>query len=113
MPHSKEDVTRRRYDAGQWKNGHYQEGSPTTTTIQAYVEPADGSEAERLPEGQRSRVRYFISTTDDIRGIDQKADEPADEIVYNGEVFEVSSLSEPGTFAPFGQNEAFLLRTSE
>lgn len=113
MGHFRETVTRRRYDGDAWQDGHYDKGPASEAEISVYLEPATGEEAESLPEGKRSRVEFFGATSDDIRGVDLEADEQADEILYNGQIFEVHQVKSPGTASPFNRTEFWLLRQPE
>lgn len=113
MPWFPEQVTRRRYDAGGYQQGEWVEGPPTDTTIEMHVEPADGEDLERLPEGKRERAEYFGSTLDDVRTTEGDGGPPADEIVYDGEVYEVAELSDPPSGSPYEHTEVALLRRRE
>lgn len=114
MPWFPETLTRRRYDAGGYQGGEYVEGAADETTLELYVEPADGEVLERLPEGKRERAEYFASGEDvDIRTGHGGGGPPADELVYEGEVYEVSELSDPGSGAPYDHSEFALLRKAD
>ncbi len=60
-------VSRTRRAAGTISGGFGQAGTPTTTTIQAHVQPLSPKEIRDLPPGQNAiDWRNFWSTTDDL-----------------------------------------------
>lgn len=61
-------VTRRRYAAGTLATtGIYTPGASTDTTVTACLAAPDARTMELLPEGLRSRARWLMHTTADVR----------------------------------------------
>lgn len=87
------DHTRRRYPAAtRDANGFLVRGTPVDTTIRAAVQPASGRQLERLPEGLRSAVTKVAYTFADLRTADQATAQQPDEMVVDGEVFQVERV---------------------
>lgn len=61
-------VTRRRFAAGTLATtGVYTAGASTDTTVYACLTAPDAKTMELLPEGLRSRARWLMHTTADVR----------------------------------------------
>lgn len=61
-------VTRRRFAAGTLATtGVYTAGASTDTTVYACLAAPDAKTMELLPEGLRSRARWLMHTTADVR----------------------------------------------
>lgn len=80
--------TVKRLAAGSYTNGIYADGSASTFTIYASVQPLKGLEIMLLPENRRlsQAVKIFTST---LLNITSTAN--PDQILYNGNYFEVVS----------------------
>ena len=102
--------TRTRYAASTVVNGEPVAGATTTTTITGSVQPLTGREVERLPEGVRQRVTLKIYTTAELRAADPTTSPKrrGDEVTVDGEVFEVTEVSQHTQLLP--HYRAYLMR---
>jgi len=81
-------VTRRRYATGSASNGIYTAGAATDTTVQACLQVPDARTMQLLAEGVRSRAKWLMHTTADVRtGSDGQGVLP-DKIIIDGTAFE-------------------------
>jgi len=106
-------VTRRRYPAPtSWTGGRAVAGTPTDTAILASVQPSPGGEQlQHLPEGLRQRIALLAFTESDLRTADQADGTPADELVYQGDVYQVERVHRWTELLP--HLEAYLSRKAE
>lgn len=87
-------VTRRRYATAATRNaeGLRAYPTPTATTIQAHVFPAN-TETVKLPEGGEASARVEVHTADDVRIADEQAGLLADEVVWQGLIYEIVTVN--------------------
>lgn len=88
--------TRRRYAAGSRSSatGRYTEGAATDATISASVQPAGGKVLDTLTDGERSRHPLVAYTHDDLRTGSAPDVERADELLVDGDWYEVRSTED-------------------
>lgn len=73
-------------------DGRVQEAAPTIIAgVDAAVQPAGSEDLQLLPEGLRGRKAITIYGTFAFATAEQGA-EPADQVVYRGETFDVHSV---------------------
>lgn len=84
-------VTRYRRAAGSYMpDGRWHQGTQTSATITASVQPASGRDLMRLPEGLRTGdVVTIIADADVLRTADERTGLIADHIVHDEEEYEV------------------------
>ncbi len=79
-------VTVRRTDAGIVNAiGIYVPGADSTLTINACVQPANGRDIERLPEGMRTKDMYRIYSDALLYSAESPSGRPADVVEYKGD----------------------------
>jgi len=79
-----ETVTVERIDGGQYVDGIYQPGVPTTFTTLCSVQQPSAIELERLPQGERDKdLRLFVSAKPLLTTGDRGGQE-ADVVIYQG-----------------------------
>ncbi len=71
---------------GTWSFGKYTQGTPTSHTIRASIQPVSGKELDQLPEGDRFKSHIEIYTENSIY--------VKDVITYKDEKFEVIRVSD-------------------
>lgn len=76
---------------GTYVKGVYQEGTPTTNTIVANIQPGlKLNDTQHLPEGERGRLALRIYTSSELRARREgSGGHDADEFIYNGETYVV------------------------
>lgn len=80
-------VTRRRYAAGTLATtGVYTPGAATDTTVYACLAAPDAKTMEMLPEGLRSRARWLMHTTADVRTAGSGV--LPDKVIFGGATYE-------------------------
>jgi hypothetical protein len=85
-------VTLRRYPASTRNaSGLEVRGAPTESTIRAHVWPFAGDD-EQLPEGFEAGDAVEGNTPDEVLVDDSEAGTPADEIVWQGSTYEITSV---------------------
>ena len=86
------DVTR--YAAGSYVSGRWVEGATSVLSITASVQPdrARPDELLHLPEADRAREAIRLYTTATLRTSDESAGIQADEVVWEGEQWEVHKV---------------------
>lgn len=93
-------VTRRRYAAGTLATtGLYTPGASADTTVQACLSTPNARTLEMLPEGLRSRARWLMHTTADVRTADSGL--LPDKILVSGtahEPVELRNYSQHGAY---------------
>ncbi len=86
-------ITIRRGSAGSSVKGQYTPGATNDITgVVASVRALNGDELDELPEGMRSRRTVAVHTETEIRQNDVGAGTPADQILWDGETWEVVSV---------------------
>lgn len=73
-------------------DGRWSEGTATTTSISAAVQPAPGDVVALLPEGLRTRRALVVVTESDLIATDQTTGRRGDLLTIDGEHFEVASV---------------------
>lgn len=106
-------VTRRRYPAPTTgTDGRPVRGTPTDSSILASVQPSPGGEQlQHLPEGLRQRISLLAFTESDLRTADHATGTAADELVYEGAVYEVERVHRWTELLP--HLEVYLSRRAE
>lgn len=110
---STEPVTlRRRTSTTTWgSDGRPAAPSTADSTIEASVQPLGERELQNLTEGQRQRSPRRIYTTTALQTADPDTDLDADEIIIDGETFQVQSITRHRTVLP--HYRGLLLRALE
>ena len=85
--------------------------STADTTISASVQPLGEQEMQRLPEGFRKRQPRRIYTTSELRTVDQHGSTVADQVVIDGVVYQVQSVTRHRSVIP--HYRGLLLRLQE
>ena len=88
----KKNLIIKRSGSGNYVDGRYVEATPTTSTIQANVQPGlKFNDLQHIPEGQRGRKAIRIYSASEIRTRDEKPSggHSADVVTWNGEDYEV------------------------
>ena len=88
-----ESVSVTRIAAGSRTLGRWTDGSTSVITIDACVQPATDEDMQRLPEGQRIEETISIFTTTELKTVSVDGQTPADRVSYDGEVYEVQSVT--------------------
>ena len=53
---------------GYWSDdGEWIEGGPTTSTIRAVIQPADGNQLMDVPEGMRAEARWLVWSRSEVK----------------------------------------------
>ncbi len=88
-------VTRYRRGAGSYVAGEWVDGTLTTSSLTASVQPAGGQDLLRLPESLRTRdaVKVFVGPGE-LRTADERTGLAADRILHEGEEYEVVGVEE-------------------
>lgn len=102
-----------RYAAGSYVSGRWVDGSTSTLTIRASVQPATSDQLRRLPEALRTRAAMGVITTTEVRTADEATGTPADTISIDGEDWEIQQVDAFGVaYAPALQHwEAVAMRS--
>ena len=67
--------------------------TPTTSTVYATIQPPTDRDLENLPDGERTRKALVLFVNPDtFRTSDQFTGIPSDEVVIDGETFQVRSV---------------------
>jgi len=83
-------LTVTRYSAGSLVKGRWVEGTPSTFTIKASVQPLRGKDIELLPEGRRTGFSQVLFTDTELKIITEGATPVnADRVSIDGSSFEV------------------------
>lgn len=94
-------VTRRRYAAGTLAaTGVYTAGASADTTVYACLAAPDAKTMELLPEGLRSRARWLMHTTADVRTAGTGV--LPDKVIFDGVTYEpvaIRAYSQHGGFS--------------
>lgn len=103
-------ITLRRYPAGNYVDGVWQEGgAPTDTTIRASVQPLAGSELRLLPEGDRGKIAWKLFTNVELTmGNDEGT--RADQFIIDGIIFQ---MSQPDNWMSFGHSEVIVTEATK
>lgn len=87
-------ITVRRRAAGSWVDGQWVEGSESSITIQASVQPARQDDMEMLPEGRRLTGAYRIYTDAELTIATEAGDQNADIVEIRGADYEVTARAD-------------------
>jgi hypothetical protein len=90
-----------RAGAGSFVKGVYQPGVPVNFSISASIQPLNGRDLLRLPQGSRTEWYIKIFTATPLRVVIAPAGNISDVISYGGNLFEVEKVfdwSESGGF---------------
>lgn len=76
--------------------------APTTSdsTIMASVQPLGEQELQNLPEGQRQRSPRRVYTTVALQTADPDTDTDADQLVIDGEAYQIQSVTRHRSVIP-------------
>lgn len=83
------DYSRLRTGAGNYVDGRWVDGTPTSVTIRAAVFSPSGRDLYDLPEGQRERIVWTIWSREELRTADEDAQTVADAVQIQGRWFRV------------------------
>lgn len=83
-------LTVKRLSPGTWDKGVFTEGSESTITIRASIQPLSPHDLQVLPEGRRDSQLYCIYTSTELR---LATNSNPDKVVINGEDYEVVSAA--------------------
>lgn len=81
-----------RGSVGTTANGRYSPGPTSTLTIAGSVQPLNGKDLLRLPEGMRTRDLLAVFTETELRVVDAGAGTPPDVLTINGAAYEVEKV---------------------
>jgi hypothetical protein len=83
-------VTVKRKTAGSYVNSRWQDGTESTLTIKANVQPnLSGRDVRTLPEGDRSKKTIKLYTVSDLKVAEQGELLEGDKVQWNSEWYEV------------------------
>jgi len=82
-------VTRKTISGATIVDGYRVAGTPTSSTIQASVQPLTPHEVEQLPEGRRNQKNFWLFTDTELN---MKTAENPDLVTIDGEDFEVMKV---------------------
>jgi hypothetical protein len=74
--------------------GRYNEPSYSDSIITACIQRPNGRLLQRLPENQRTEEVIRVDTAIKLRTADVTRGTPADQIHYNGDVYEVQQITD-------------------
>ena len=77
---------------GEWVNGIWQPGAPTTLTARCSVQPSNQNDMEMLPEGRRDRQAFTLYGRTELKMADDNAETNADRVEIYGDMFEVTHV---------------------
>ncbi len=86
-----ETVTIKRKATGSYVNGHYVEGTETSSSIKAGVQPLTGKELLQLVEADRNRESLKVFTTSEIR--------INDIVIRSGKTYEVQKVNDLSVYS--------------
>lgn len=75
-------------------------GATSTFTIRGTVQPLNGREFYRLPDGLRSRVTHKLYSTVELFTVKAGSPQPPDRVLVGGEWMEVHKVEPHGDGAP-------------
>lgn len=89
-------------------------GATSTFTIRASVQPLNGREFYRLPEGLRSRATFKLYSVDTLYTVRAGSTQPPDlvQVELDGDWFEVHGIEAHGNCAPL-PHKKYLLAAPE
>lgn len=88
-----ETLSVQRYADGEWVDGRYNRGAPTTVTFEASVQPLRPNEVQVLPEHRRNSEAVKIYTVERLFNSDEKNTIPADVVTHDGKQYEILQVS--------------------
>jgi len=93
------DVTLTRFAAGSYNatTGKHSEGTSSTSTIRASVQPAKGDQLLRLPDGVREKGAVEVITPNEVRTSNENDSTSGDRITWQGEQWEVQLVDDFAT----------------
>lgn len=83
-------------------------GATSTFTIRASVQPLNGREFYRLPEGLRSRATFKLYSVDTLYTVRAGSTQPVDLVQVDGDWFEVHGIEPHGNGAPLPHKKYIL-----
>lgn len=84
-------LTVTRYPAGSFIQGVWAQGTPSSVSIQASVQPTSPHDLQRLPEGRRESVSYTLFSDEQLFTAQQGEGQNSDQVTLDGDLFEVVS----------------------
>jgi hypothetical protein len=104
-------ITISRDPGGTWSNGRFTPGvRVNTASVVASFQPLRGREIELLSEGDRDKRSGKLYTATEVKSSDRAAGLMADQIVFDGDTWEVRSV-EKHTFG--GYWKAIVVRVGD
>lgn len=73
-------------------DGRYREGTPSTLSIRAVIQPVRGRDLLRLPEGQRTEEMIAIYTETELQTASAPGGGTADVVSYRGKSYQVQTV---------------------
>lgn len=92
-------------------DGRASKGASTDSVIDASVQPANGKDMQIAPEGTRQRDVRVVLTESVILEEDPDTAQPADQILYRGETYEVHNVGQMDAVIP--HHRAIVVRLQE
>jgi len=87
-------LTITRYPAGSYVNGVWTQGTPTSVSIRASVQPTSPHDLQRLPEGRRTGRTYTLFSNEQLFPAQQGTATNSDQVTLYGLTFEVISCEQ-------------------
>jgi hypothetical protein len=81
-----------RYPSPVFVEGRALNGKPTTTTIDAVVQPTTGRDVQRLPENLRETESIAVWCEYELRGASVEGRTLSDRVVWEGRQYEVKNI---------------------
>ena len=78
--------------AGSVVDGHHVPGAGAETTVTAVVQPIEGEELQRLPEGWRVDEVLVAFTSTQVQGLDEATGRGPDVLVVDGDEYQVERV---------------------
>lgn len=98
ISHFGSTYTVKRFDPGEYIDGHYIEGVESLFEIIASIQPLSSYEMLQLPEGQRTKEAVKVYTPTGLRQTIESQQVKGDRISYKGRLYEVQKVSTWETF---------------
>jgi hypothetical protein len=103
-----------RYTDGAYTNGLPNQGTSSTFTIRASIQPMSGDELQRASEGLRAThgIKIYASRAVVLRTVEAQGAQ-ADRVTYDGRVYQIQRVGAytPGSPIPHVRYEAFASET--
>lgn len=91
-----DEVTIYSYSAGSYVDGRWVPGTETDETIYANVQPTEGEDLNRVPEGRRNLETISIWTDSVLANVNVVTKEQPTQISWNGKRYEIDYLKNWG-----------------